>query len=94
VSEIEAQCRAFLHNAAARQSVVARVAPDQPSPDYQAGFGAGFEAGQVAALALAVSVLSGESPTALVEEACSRASVDAMFPFELHVEPVSDKRVS
>ena len=86
LSDVEAQCRAFLQNAAARHAVVARVAPAEASADYLAGFGAGWEAGQVAALALAVSVLTGESPSALVEQACSQASIDAMFPFELYME--------
>jgi hypothetical protein len=65
---------------------VSRVAPEEPSADYLTGFGAGFEAGQVAALALAVAVISGESPTALIEDAASAAAVDLSFPFELFVE--------
>ena len=84
--EVEALCRGFLHNAAARQSVVSRVSPEEPSADYRAGFSAGWEAGQVAALALAVSLLSGESPTALIDDAASQAAVDLSFPFELFNE--------
>lgn len=84
--EVEALCRGFLQNAAARQSVVSRVQPEEPSADYLAGFSAGWDAGQVAALALAVAVISGESPTALIEDAQSHAAVDAAFPFELYLE--------
>ncbi len=88
MTEVEALCRGFLQNAAARQSVVARVSPDEPSADYLAGFGAGREAGQVEGLALALGVLTGESPTALVADAGSHAAVDLAFPFELYVEDV------
>ena len=86
MTEVEALCRGFLQNAAARQSVVARVDPEVASAEYLTGFGAGWEAGQVAALALAVGVISGESPTALVEDARTRAVMDSTFPFELHVD--------
>jgi hypothetical protein len=86
VTEIEALCRGFLHNAAARQSVVAAVQPDEPSADYLAGFSAGFDSGQVAAMALALSAITGESPSALVEGAQSQAAVDSAFPFELFLE--------
>lgn len=86
MTEAEALCRGFLQNAVARRSVVARVGPDLPSADYLAGFSAGFDSGQVAALALAVGVLSGESPTALIEDAHGQAAVDSAFPFELHLE--------
>jgi hypothetical protein len=84
--EVEALCRGFLQNAAARQSVVSRVGPEEPSADYLSGFAAGWEAGQVAALALAVSLMSGESPTALITDAGSQAAVDLSFPFELYIE--------
>ncbi len=85
MTEVEALCRGFLQNAAARQSVVSRVGPEEPSADYLTGYGAGFEAGQVAALALAVAVMSGESPTALIADAASQAAVDLAFPFDLHL---------
>jgi len=86
VTEAEALCRGFLQNAVARRSVVARVGPEVPSADYLAGFSAGFDSGEVAALALAVGVLSGESPTALIEDAHGQAAVDSAFSFELHIE--------
>ena len=86
MSDIEALCRGFLQNATARQSIVARVQPEERSADYLAGFSAGFDSGQVAALALALSVLTGESPAALIEDAQSQAAVDSAFPFELYVE--------
>ena len=84
-TEIEAQVRAFLLNAAARHWAVSQVDPDQPSADYLTGFGAGWEAGHVAALALVVSMLTGESVTAVIEDVRAQAAVDAAFPFELHV---------
>jgi hypothetical protein len=40
----------------------------------------------VAALALAIGVMSGESPTALIEDAHGQAAVESAFPFELHLE--------
>jgi hypothetical protein len=86
VTEAEAMCRGFLQNVAARRSVAARVSPEEPSADYLAGFGAGFDSGQVAALALAIGVMSGESPTALIEDAHGQAAVESAFPFELHLE--------
>jgi hypothetical protein len=86
MGEVEALCRGFLQNAAARQAIVARVAPEEPSADYLAGFSAGREAGEVAGLALALSVLSGESPTALIADAQGQAAMDVTFPFELHVD--------
>lgn len=86
MTEAEALCRGFLQNVAARRSVVARAGPEVLSADYLAGFSAGFDSGQVAALALAVGVMSGESPTALIEDAHGQASVESAFPFELHLE--------
>lgn len=86
MTEVEALCRGFLQNAAARQAIVARIAPEQPSADYLAGFSAGREAGQVAGVALAVSLLSGESPTALIADAQAQAAVEVTFPFELFIE--------
>lgn len=82
-------CRGLLQNAAARQLVFSRVEPEAPSADYLTGFGAGWEAGHVSALALALSVLTGESPAALVEDARARGSVDLAFPFDLHIEAAS-----
>ena len=87
--DVEALCRAFLQNVAARHRVVARAAPEQPSADYLTGFGEGREAGELSAFALMLSVITGESATALLEEAQSRAAVDAAFPFELHIDDVS-----
>jgi hypothetical protein len=84
-TEIEAQVRGFLLNAAARQWAVSQVDPPTPSVDYRTGFGAGWEAGQVAALALVMSMLTGGSIADIVEDARTQAAVDAAFPFELHV---------
>lgn len=86
MTEAEALCRGLLQNAAARQAVVARVEPESPTADYRFGYGAGWEAGQAAALALAVAALSGESPTAILEDARSQAVVDLAFPFEVYLE--------
>ena len=86
MTEAEALCRGFLQNAAARQSVVARVGPEEPSADYLAGFSAGLDSGYVAALALALGAMTGESPTTLIEDAQSQAAVDSAFPFELYIE--------
>jgi hypothetical protein len=87
--EIEALCRGLLQNAAARQLVFSRVEPEVASADYLTGFGAGWEAGQVASLALALSVLTGESPTTLIEDARAHAAMDLAFPFDVHVEAAS-----
>jgi hypothetical protein len=86
---VEALCRAFLQNAAARHRVVARTAPENPSADYLTGFGEGREAGELSALALVLSIITGGSATVLMEEARSQAEVDAAFPFELHIEDVT-----
>lgn len=88
MTEAEALCRGFLQNAAARRSVVAQVGPEEPSADYLAGFSAGFDSGQVAGLALAVGLMSGDSPTALIDDAHGQAAVDSAFPFELQIEAV------
>ena len=82
-------CRGMLQNAAARQLVFSRVEPEEASADYLAGFAAGWEAGHVAALALTLSLLTGESSSALVEDARARAAVELAFPFELHLEAAS-----
>jgi hypothetical protein len=87
MDDIEALCRGFLQNAAARQWAVSQVAPPAPTADYLAGFGDGWEAGQVAGLALALSVIIGESPTMLIEHAHTGAAIDSTFPFDLFVEP-------
>lgn len=80
---VESMCRGFLLNAAARHWAVASVAPDAPTVDYLTGFGDGWEAGHVAALALVVSMMSGDSITALIDDAASQAAVEAAFPFDL-----------
>ncbi len=84
-TEIEAQLRGFLLNAAARQWAVSQVDPTTPSADYLTGFGAGWEAGHVSALALVMSIVTGGSVTETIEDARTQAAVDAAFPFELHV---------
>ncbi len=84
--DIEGMCRGFLQNAAARHWAVAQVAPEAPTAEYLTGFGDGWEAGHVAALALVISVLTGESITALIEEAGAQAAVETAFPFDLVVE--------
>ncbi|MEA2971580.1 MAG: hypothetical protein QOG82_38 [Actinomycetota bacterium] len=83
VVDIESMCRGFLQNAAARQGAIAQVAPEAPTVEYLTGFGDGWEAGHVAALALVVSMISGESMTDLLDDAGSRAAVESAFPFDL-----------
>lgn len=87
MDEIEALVRGFLQNAAARQWAVSRVAPEAPTADYLTGYGDGWEAGQVAALALTLSIIIGESPTLLAENAYNGAAIDSTFPFDLFVLP-------
>jgi len=94
MTEAEALCRGFLQNAAARQTIVAHVAPEAPSADYLAGFSAGRDAGEVAGLALAIGIMSGESPTAVLEEARSQAAMEVTFPFELHLHADSEEMAS
>jgi len=84
--DIESMCRGFLQNAAARHRAVAGVAPEAPTAGYLNGFSDGWEAGHVAALALVVGMISGESMTALIDEAGARAAVESMFPFDLVVQ--------
>jgi hypothetical protein len=90
-SEVDrvALCKGLLQNAAARQLVFARAEPETPSADYLTGFGAGWEAGHVSALALALSLLTGESPATLVSEAQAQAAMDLAFPFDLRLEEAS-----
>jgi hypothetical protein len=85
VVDIESMCRGFLQNAAARQWAVAQVAPEAPTVEYLTGYGDGWEAGHVAALALVVSMISGDSMTDLLDDAGSRAAVESAFPFDLVV---------
>jgi hypothetical protein len=86
MNDAEALCRGLLTNAAARQVAVNRTEPERPSADYLTGFGAGWESGHVAALAMALSVMTGDSPTDLVNEAMAQAAVDAAFPMELQID--------
>ena len=72
-----------------RYRLVARTAPENPSADCLTGFGEGREMGELSALALVLSVITGESATVLMQEAQSQAAVDAAFPFELHIEDVT-----
>ena len=89
--DFEALCRGFLQNAAARQLAVSLVAPEAPTTDYLIGFGGGWEAGYVAGLALALSVMTGESPSTLIEDAGSQAAVETAFPFDLIVDGIEDQ---
>lgn len=82
----EALCRGLLQNAAARQLLFSRAEPEVLSADYLTGFSAGWEAGHVAALALALSTITGESVTDLVADARAQAAMDLSFPFEVFVE--------
>ena len=91
MDEFEALCRGFLQNAAARQLAVSLVAPEAPTTDYLTGFGGGWESGYVAGLALALSVITGESPSTLIEEAGSQAAIETAFPFDLIVEEAEDR---
>jgi hypothetical protein len=86
--DVESLCRGFLQNSAARQWAVGRVAPEAPTADYLTGYGDGWEAGHVAAFALVVAMLSGDSITTLIEEAGAQASVESTFPFDLIMLPV------
>ena len=79
----EALVRGFLSNAAARHHAVSIVSPEAPTADYLHGYGDGWEAGHVAGLALAVSVLSGESPSTLIDDAQAQAAVETAYPFDL-----------
>ena len=88
--ELEGLARGLLHNAAARQWAASRAEPEVKSAEYLTGFAAGHEAGEVAAMALIVSLLSGESATALIDEVRAQAAVDAAFPFDLEIEFTSD----
>ncbi len=82
MDDIESLCRGFLQNAAARHWAVGKVAPEAPTFDYLTGYGDGWEAGHVAALALVIAMMSGESMTGLIEEADTRAAVESAFPFD------------
>ncbi len=88
--ELATLCRGLLHNAAARRQLAAKVEPEAPSVDYRAGFAAGREAGEMAALALALGALIGESPTDLIDNAVAQAAVDAVFPVEFHTVESGD----
>lgn len=83
MDDIESMCRGFLQNAAARHWAVAQVAPEAPTVDYLTGYADGWEAGHVAALALVITMMSGESMTDLIDEAGSRAAVESAFPFDM-----------
>jgi hypothetical protein len=92
---IESMCRGFLQNAAARQWAVALVAPEVPTVEYLTGYGDGWEAGHVAALALVVSMISGESMTDLIDGAGSRAAIESAFPFDMIIiDSGDDEQVS
>ena len=83
--------RGFLANAAARHFPTSLVSPESPTVDYIAGFADGWEAGHVAALALAIATLTGESITTLIEEATARAQVEMTFPFDLFLDLTSQE---
>ena len=82
--DLEGLVRGFLMNAAARAEAYDATAPPQPSVDYRSGYAAGRQDGEVAALALVLSLFGDASPVRLMEEARAAAAVDAAMPFELH----------
>ncbi len=45
----------------------------------------------MAALALTLGALTGESPTDLIDSAVAQAAVDAVFPVEFHTVDSSDE---
>lgn len=89
--EIEAICRSLLYNAAARDWAAAKAAPEAPGAEYLTGFAAGHEAGELAAFAFVLSMLSGASATALIDEARTSASVEAEFLVDLMIDGLSDE---
>ena len=86
MTEVEALCRGLLLNAAARRWAAAKVEPESPSAEYLTGFAAGWEGGEMAAMALVISMITNESATRLVEEARTQAAIEAAFPFDLHID--------
>ena len=84
--DVETICRGILQRTSAREHTVSPVAPDTPSVDYLSGFAAGRLDGQMATAALVLGLLTGESPTKVLEEAQSQAAVEAAFPFDLHID--------
>lgn len=88
LAEVEAALRGFLANAAGKLDVGFEVAPSSPSPDWRDGFRVGSDAEAVAMLSLALSVVTGQSPKEVADNAMLQAKGDRQVPFVVHVDEV------
>ncbi len=77
--------RSLLEAAAAKFLPVSICASLEPSVDYVTGHADGRLYGEVLGLALALSLLTGGSPTEIVESALLQVQINSGIPFELVV---------
>jgi len=87
MEEIEMMCRSVLQRAGAREYTMSQAAPEAPSVDFRSGYSEGQLTGQLNIAALILAIVTGESPTKILEEARAQAQVENAFPFDLHIDP-------
>jgi hypothetical protein len=90
VEEVEMMCRSILQRAGAREYTMSQSAPEVQSVDFKSGYAEGQLTGQLTTAALMLGLLKGESPSKILDDARAQAKVDNAFPFDLHMQGVSD----
>jgi len=85
MEEVEMMCRSILQRAGAREYTLSQSAPEVPTVDYRSGVAEGQLTGQMTTAALMLGLVTGESPTKILEEARVQAQVERDFPFDLHM---------
>lgn len=87
MEEIETMCRSVLQRSGAREFTFSQAAPEVPSVDFRSGYSEGQLVGQLNMAALILGIVTGESPTTILEDVWAQAKVENAFPFDLHIDP-------
>ncbi len=85
LQEIEMMCRSILQRAGAREYTMSQSAPEVETVDYRNGYAEGQLTGQLTTAALMLGLVTGESPSKILDEARAQAQVENAFPFDLHM---------
>jgi hypothetical protein len=87
MEEIEMMCRSILQRAGAREYTMSQSAPEAPTVEFRSGYSEGQLAGQLTTAALILAIVTGESPSTVLDDARAQAKVENAFPFDLHIDP-------
>lgn len=86
MEEIETMCRSILQKAGSQEYTLSQAEPEELSVDYRSGYAAGRLAGQMSTAALMLGIVTGESPSTLLDNARAQAKIENAFPFDLHID--------